>query len=112
MSETYRGEAHRLQEEMRNDPARKAAINDRITEIQDAFANAHDLLRQARAALDTAVGNDLIADPLTARCLDALSSTLHRFDGDARFVMAEPTDAYVGNKACQGLPRGYEPEPA
>lgn len=97
-------------DEMRNDPARKAAVAERIGEVQVAFSNAHDLLRQAQAAFAAAGHIDPDEDALAARCQSALSIALIKFDSDARFIMAEHNDNYLGNQAAKGLPLGWEPQ--
>lgn len=97
-------------DQMRNDPARKAAVKERDEEIQAAFSNAHDLLRQAQAAFAAAGHIDPHEDALAARCQSALWHALHQFDGDARFIMAETNDTALGNRAARGLPLGWESE--
>lgn len=93
--------------DMRHDPARCAAIKAQIEQRQAAFAQAHELVTQA-AALMMGLG-DLSDDPLTERCASAVAFARIKMDGDARQVLAEPTETYIGNRAAFGSPVGWTP---
>lgn len=103
------GMAH-ANDEMRNDPARKAAIKARIEEVQAAYAKAHELVAEAVAVLNTVGYIDPDEDALARRGRDAVARALTTLDQDSASVMKEPNDTYLGNKAAFGAPYGWTPE--
>ena len=86
----------------RDDPERREAARTRIEEIQSAFDQAHEHLKQAVAAFDAVGALDPNEDALAARCQKALRLAAIRFAGDASMVMEAPNDTYLGNKAAFG----------
>lgn len=93
--------------DMRNDPERLGAIKTQIEHRQAVFAQAHELVTQATALLRTL--GDLSDQPLTKRCADAVFLARIQMDHDARLVLVEPTETYLGNMAAFGSPIGWTP---
>lgn len=92
---------------MRNDPFRKAAVLEEIKHRQEVFAKAQALLNEA-STLPGGLGR-IEDDPLLARCVDAVRHAAARVASDADFILEEPTDCYLGNRAASGSPRGWSP---
>lgn len=97
----------RANEDMRNDPERRAAIEAQIKRRQAVFTQARELLAQADALL-RGLG-PLSDDALVERCAQAVFRARIQMDGDARQILEEPTATYVGNKAAFGSPIGWTP---
>lgn len=100
----------RANDEMRNDPARRAAVRAQIEKRQAAYDKAHRLVAEAAAIFNTLGYIDPDDDTIVRRGRDAVARAATILDQDSATVMEEPNEGYIGNKAAFGHPYGWTPE--
>jgi hypothetical protein len=92
-------------EEWRNDPERRAAVAAQIRQRQEVFEEAFEHVKEANRLLRSL--GYVTDDPILARSQGEVIRAHQRLSSDRDWIMDEPNETYIGNRAAFGSPTGY-----